>query len=356
MHVKSLLLDYRTKTIGRSAIVHADCFEWLSRVPENSLHAVVTDPPYGVKEFEDEQLEKRGKTGGIWRIPPAFDGHQRAPLPRFTALNAKERHVLKVFFKEWSRLLSKALRPGAHVFVASNTFMSQMVFQAIVEGGLEFRGELIRLVRTLRGGDKPKNAEHEFPDVQSLPRGCYEPWGVFRKALGPGMKVSDCLREWQTGGLRRCPDGKPFNDVLMSERTPQRERKIAEHPSLKPQQLLRQLVYAALPMGKGTVVDPFMGSGSTIAACEAVGVAGLGVDRYADFFKVAEHAIPKLARLDITKPSTPELTDEERPMTSPKISRRRAAAPTKVEPMVTTSSTITILVGVTVVLLARIVS
>ncbi len=31
--------------IGRACLVHADCFEWLSGLPNNTLHAVVTDPP-----------------------------------------------------------------------------------------------------------------------------------------------------------------------------------------------------------------------------------------------------------------------------------------------------------------------
>ena len=69
-----------------------------------------------------------------------------------------------------------------------------------------------RWVRTLRGGDRPKNAEEVFPDVSSMPRGCYEPWGIFRKPLLPRMKVSDCLKKFQTGGLRRLPNGKPFSD------------------------------------------------------------------------------------------------------------------------------------------------
>jgi len=186
--------DYRSEIVGRTLIVHADCFEWLRRIPEGSLHAVVTDPPYGVKEYELDQIEKRtAGRGGIWRIPPAFDGNTRSPLPRFTALNEKEREILREFFVLWARTLLPALRPGAHVFVASNSFLSQMVFTALVEGGLEFRGEIIRLVRTLRGGDRPKNAEKEFPDVCSLPRGGYEPWGLFRKPL-PGDAGG--VREW----------------------------------------------------------------------------------------------------------------------------------------------------------------
>jgi len=228
----ALTLDYRSESIGRSHILHADAFEWLSRIPENSLHGIVTDPPYGVKEYNLDQIKKRANgNGGIWRIPPSFDGHTRAPLPRFTALNPKERNLISEFFTEWAKVATHALRPGAHVFIASNSFLSQLVFSALVAGGLEFRGELIRLVRTLRGGDRPKNAETEYPDVCSMPRGCYEPWGILRKPLPIGMKVSDCLREFQTGGLRRISPDSPFNDVIVSGRTPQLERKIASHPA-----------------------------------------------------------------------------------------------------------------------------
>src|SRR5215213_6719773 len=243
-----LCLDYRSEVIGCSRLLHADAFEWLSRIPENSLHAIVTDPPYGVKEYDLDQIEKRANgNGGIWRIPPSFDGHTRAPLPRFTALNQKERSLIREFFTEWGKVAAHALRPGAHIFIATNSFLYQLVFDALVKGGLEFRGEVIRLVRTLRGGDRPKNAEAEYPGVCSMPRGCYEPWGILRKPLLQGMKVSDCLRQFQTGGLRRIDGDSPFIDVILSGRTPQRERKIADHPSLKPQALLRQMVHAALP-------------------------------------------------------------------------------------------------------------
>ena len=293
---------YRSERIGRSLILHADCFEWLGKVPENSLHAIVTDPPYGVKEYDFDQLEKRANgNGGIWRIPPSFDGHVRAPLPRFTALDDRERQRLRRFFVEWAKLAVHALRPGAHVFIATNAFIAQLLYAALVEGGLEFRGQLIRLVRTLRGGDRPKNAEAAFPEVCSMPRGCYEPWGILRKPLLPKMKVSDCLKRFQTGGLRRLPNGKPFADVIPSERTPRAERKIANHPSLKPQSFLRQIVYVSLPLGQGIVVDPFMGSGSTIAAAEALGISSIGVERLQDYFKLAKAAIPRLTAVEVPR-------------------------------------------------------
>ncbi|MGH7510339.1 MAG: DNA-methyltransferase [Gemmatimonadales bacterium] len=308
--VRKLALDYDVQDVGRaSLLIHADCFAWFGRIPTNSLHGIVTDPPYGVHEYEADHLEKRANgSGGLWRIPPSFDGHERSPVPRFTALNPKEREAVRRFFTEWAKAASPALRPGAHVFIAGNAFLSALVWSALVEGGLEFRGELIRLVRTLRGGDRPKNAHEEFPDVCSMARGCYEPWGIFRKPIPAGMKVSDCLREWETGGLRRLPDGSPFCDVIRSERTTRREREIADHPSLKPQSLLRQLVRAILPLGKGIVCDPFMGSGSTIAACEAQGIRSVGVERYPEYFELAKRVVPRLAGMAVSQPRADELT------------------------------------------------
>ncbi len=293
-------LDYESQIIGHSLIVHTDGFEWLRRIPENSLHAIVTDPPYGVKEYNFDQIEKRANgNGGMWRIPPSFDGHTRAPLPRFTALNQKERDALEQFFLEWSALTLRTLRPGGHVFIASNAFLSQLIFAALVQGGLEFRGQIIRVVRTLRGGDRPKNAEEEFSDVCSLPRSSYEPWGLFRKPLPNGMTVGDCLREFETGGLRRVSKDQPFSDVIISERTPRREKEIADHPSLKPQTFLRQIVYAALPLGTGIIADTFMGSGSTVAATEALGLQCIGIERYPDYYALSKKAIPKLAALPV---------------------------------------------------------
>jgi site-specific DNA-methyltransferase (adenine-specific) len=112
------------------------------------------------------------------------------------------------------------------------------------------------------------------------------------------MRVSDCLREFQTGGLRRTPFGKPFGDLIPSERTSKRERRIANHPSIKPQSFFRQIVYASLPMGSGLIADPFMGSGSTVAAAEATGLTSIGVELFADYYKMAVSAVPKLAALN----------------------------------------------------------
>src|SRR5690606_27652205 len=76
---------------GKATLFQGDCFEWLRSQPERSIHAVVTDPPYGLVEYTPKEQKKlRAGRGGVWRIPPAFDGHVRSPLPRFTTLSARD--------------------------------------------------------------------------------------------------------------------------------------------------------------------------------------------------------------------------------------------------------------------------
>jgi len=276
----------------------ADCQEWLINQPRNSFHAIITDPPYGIKEYTEKELEKRKSGhGGIWRIPPRIGGSQRAPLPRFTVLTKKELDNLHNFFNQWGRLALSVLVPGGHLFIASNPLVLQIVSSALTKTGFECRGSVVRLVRTLKGGFRPKLAENEFSNVCSMPRSCWEPWGIFRKPLNGRLR--DNLKLWMVGGLRRNPDGTPFVDVIPSERTPLKERRIAPHPSLKPQSFLRRLVWASLPLGKGRILDPFCGAGSTLAAAESLGYESVGIEINPEYVEMAKVAIPKLAKLPV---------------------------------------------------------
>jgi site-specific DNA-methyltransferase (adenine-specific) len=271
----------------------------LADQPGDTVHACVTDPPYGLVEYtEREQAKLRAGRGGVWRIPPTFDGHDRAPLPRFTTLTGSDLTALESFFHGWGTALRRVLVPGAHVVVAANPLVSHLVGAALHRAGLERRGEIVRLVQTMRGGDRPKNAHGEFPDVSVMPRSQWEPWLLFRKP--PIGRIADNLRVWRTGGLRRVSDDQPFGDVIASAPTRPRERRLAPHPSLKPQAFLRRVVRAVLPLGAGVVLDPVAGSGSTLAAAEAVGYASVGVELDPAYVAVARGAIPALSRLAVS--------------------------------------------------------
>lgn len=280
-----------------------DAFDWLHSARANSIHAVVTDPPYGLVEYQPAELRRRSNGTGLWRLPRSDDGRTRQPTPRFTVLKAYDHELIRAFFLLLAGELRRVLVPGAHVFVATNPLVSHLVYDPFVRAGFEKRGEVIRAVTTLRGGDRPKNAHDEFRDVSVIPRSCWEPWGLFRKPIEG--RVQDNLRKWLTGGLRRGSGGEPFKDLIFSSPAPQHERAIAPHPSLKPQSFLRRIVFASLPLGRGVILDPFMGSGSTIAAAEALGLRSIGLEVNPDYYRLAKRAIPRLAALDLSEASSP---------------------------------------------------
>ena len=288
----------RSFELGHARMLRDDCFAWLAKADTNTIEAVVTDPPYGVIEYSDLEQEKlRAGRGGVWRIPPSFDGHKRAPLPRFTVLSRGDILELERFFFNWARLLLPVVVPGAQVVIASNPLLSFVVAQAVTRAGFERRGEIIRLTMTMRGGDRPKAAHKEFADVSVMPRSMWEPWLLFRKPLEG--RVQDNLRRWKTGGLRRPSKDQPFGDVIHSGPTRKEERALAPHPSLKPQAFLRKIVRAVLPLGQGTLLDPFAGAGSTLAAAEAVGYSSIGIERDNRYFDVACEALPRLRAMRV---------------------------------------------------------
>lgn len=110
-----------------------------------------------------------------------------------------------------------------------------------------------------------------FADL--LPKG--EKWLSWDK--GQRLSQSDCELAYtnMTGALRVFT----LNRVaLMTDG--------AEHPTQKPLKLMRWCI-KQLPNGCGTVVDPFMGSGTTGVACVKEGRKFIGIEREPQYFEIA---------------------------------------------------------------------
>jgi hypothetical protein len=278
-------------------LFHADCFEWLREQQPHSIHGVCTDPPFGIVEFlPHEMLKLRNGRGGVWRLPPTIGGSQRSPLPRFTTLSPKDRDHVRAYFCEFGEALMPVLVPGAHIMLAGTPMLQHLVQMGMSEAGFEVRGAIMRLYRGFRGGDRPKLAEEEFPEVCVTPRGAYEPWMLFRKPIEE-RTVSENLRKWGVGGLRRLNVDQPLPDIIQSGKTPSVEEAISDHPTLKPQQFLRVLARSLLPIGEGVILDPFCGSGSTIAACNAIGYESIGIEVDDHYYSCLEENIRKFSLL-----------------------------------------------------------
>ena len=285
-------------------VYNTDAFEWLAHRQPRSIHAVVTDPPYGIVEYLPDQLQKkRDGKGGIWRLPQNYDGAKRRPMPRFTVLRPADHERILQFHSRLARLTYEVLVPGAHVIMASQSILSHLPIAAFTSCGFEMRGQVARIVKTLRGGDRPKGAHALYPRVSVSPRSSWEPWLIFRRPCEG--RVSDNLTNWGTGALRRLAVDKPFRDLIESAPARGMERELAPHPSLKPQAFIRQVVWAALPLGKGVLLDPFMGSGSTVAAASHLGYESIGIEIDLEYFNMAKSAIRALAALEVNESPMP---------------------------------------------------
>ena len=96
--------------------------------------------------------------------------------------------------------------------LASQCLVSHLVVQAFYMAGFESRGQVVRIVKTLRGGDRPKFGEKIYPEVSVIPRSCFEPWLLFRKPCESAVVQN--LKRFGTGALRRPSENVPFSDLL----------------------------------------------------------------------------------------------------------------------------------------------
>ena len=161
---------------------------------------------------------------------------------------------------------------------------------------MRVRGTASGLAVLLANAYNSRASGQYFPEVCVSLKGAYEPWMLFRKPI-EAKTVAENLRRWNTGALRRLSADKPLPDAIPSGRTPKCEEAISNHPCLKPQHFMRIIVRALLPLGEGGILDPFMGSGSTIAAAEAIGYTATGLELDSEYFHLAEKAIPRLGTL-----------------------------------------------------------
>ncbi len=89
------------------------------------------------------------------------------------------------------------------------------------------------------------------------------------------------------------PESLPINEpgvkrLYYTAKATRAERQGTSHPTTKPLDLMAYLCRLVTPPG-GTVLDPFMGSGTTIKAALSEGFNAIGIERDPAYFAMAEH-------------------------------------------------------------------
>jgi site-specific DNA-methyltransferase (adenine-specific) len=218
-------------------IFHADCREVLPTLPQDSVDLLLTDPPYKV-------------------------GWQSGFRSNRLALITGDDGSLDV--AEALTLALRVLRNQRHLYVFGRADLSGLPLGPQVE--------LIWDKENLGLGDL------------SLPWGpAHEPilFAVYvsrtaARARGSGRLAARLRR----GSVLRCP----------RRNAGQLENGRIRHPSEKPVDLLRQLIESSSILGE-TVLDPFMGCGSTLVAAQVEGRSAIGIEIEEPYCEIAAHRL-----------------------------------------------------------------
>lgn len=268
----------------------------LSEVPDNSVHLIVTDPPYFIDGMGDDWdntalLEKTQKAGVIGSLPVGmkFDPQQGHNFQRFMAQVAAE--------------AIRVLKPGGFFISFSQARLYHRMAVAVEDAGFEIRDMLgwvyegqakafsqehfVRKAKNL--SESEKDSIIQRLDGRKTPqlKPCIEPMVLGQKPR-EGTFVENWL-EHETGlvDTRASLDGK-FPGNLMRVPKPSKAEKGTDNPHLtvKPIQLVEHLIKLFSKEGQ-LVLDPFTGSGSHGVAALRAGRQFLGFEIERTYVRVA---------------------------------------------------------------------
>lgn len=210
-------------------LMYGDCMEMLDRVPDASVDLVLTDPPYGIS-----YQSCRGK----YKKKPKIINDSK-PFTEFVA-----------------KLPMKLKSTGA-ALIFTRWDVQQAFIDALTNAGIRCKSILI--------WDK-----------------CYGGTGDLKRAYSRSYEsiLFAPMSEFAF------PNGRPM-DIIREKKIPAQK---LIHPCQKPIPLLETLLSQTCARG-GTVIDPFMGSGSTGVACGNLGYEFIGMELDAGYFDVAKKRI-----------------------------------------------------------------
>jgi DNA modification methylase len=330
----------RKKALKR--MYHGDCLEVMKGFKEDTFHAIVTDPPYGLKfmgktwdhgvpgtPFWEEALRvcrpgayllAFGGTRTFHRLAVAIEDSGweiRDTLMWVYGSGFPKSHNLKGEWNGWGTALKPAWEPIIMARKPINGTVANNV-QKHGCGGInvdecrvgaydssttarkpsELKQGAIGYLRNGKpkfGGNGsalgrwPANLIHDgseevlegFPSVNGK-------YGMTQHGSGTNIKYGVFKRSEQsfvTDGVKDSGSAARFFYCAKASKADRGEGN--NHPTVKPRALMEYLCKMVSPPG-GKVLDPFMGSGSTLLACKAIGVTGVGIELSEEYFRIAE--------------------------------------------------------------------
>lgn len=222
-------------------IYHGEALRVLHDLPDESVGLVLTDPPYSSGGMV--------RSDRIQRTSEKYHADKRSE--EFTGDN-RDQHAYQYWLALWIAECRRLLRGSEVLGIFTDWRQLAASIDAVQAGGLIYRGVVVwDKTERARGYPGRFAAQSEFVV-----------WGT----NGPRGDRYD----WALRGVYPYP--VPVNDERV-------------HMTQKPEGLLRDLI--AVSPTDGVVLDPFMGSGTTLAAARSLGRPVVGIEQSERYCEIA---------------------------------------------------------------------
>ena len=294
-----------------------DSIEILKTFPENSIHAIISDIPYGIglDEWDVLHSNKNSAYGGTSPAQVSGGGLFRRrgkPLNGWSEADRNIPREYQAWCESWASDWLRVLKPGGTCFIFAGRRYAHRCITALEDAGFTFRDMLAwekdnaphraqRLCAIYeRRGDFQNAAEWEGWRVANL-RPLFEPVLWFQKPYRTGGTIADNVINYGLGAWNETALEKyNLHDDICSNiiRVKQSQNDSGLHIAQKPVKLMEMLISLVTLEGH-VVLDPFMGSGTTCIAARNLNRHYIGIDNEAANIITAKERLNVPAQFEI---------------------------------------------------------
>lgn len=286
-------------------LISGDCREILKSIPENSIAACITDPPYNYEfighKWDSEEIKRRlenvkDSNTLVKNIPY---GSGLAGGVRDEGWYRKNRNNIVEYEQwcfEWAQEVFRVCKPGAYAVIFNSTRTSAHVQVAFERSGFYARDVLV--YRRSSGIPKGLNIKGQMtkkgnPDAEKWARwhtafrSEWEAIVVLQKPLK--NNYLNTLNLYGVGPIKAVNDDGSFQSNILEGIRRDKTEDWNVHCTVKPLALMERLVDIFVPPSpQNIVLDPFAGSGTTLVAAKKLGVKFLGIEIVSEYIEIIQ--------------------------------------------------------------------
>lgn len=233
-------------------LYNLDCIEMLQQLGAFSIDCIWTDPPYFLSN--GGTTCKSGKRSSVHK-----GDWDKA---------SEDSHPFNI---AWLTQCYRVLRPGGTIWVSGTFHNIYSVGFAMQTIGFRVLNEIIWIKRS----PPPNLACRSFTHAHE----------TIIWATKPGARHT-LNYDW----VKATNGGKQQKDIFDFGRPTREEKAFGKHPTQKPVELVKYCLQSSTKPGD-TVLDPFMGSGTTGVAAIELGLNFIGCEKEAEYFQLATQRI-----------------------------------------------------------------